>query len=224
MSRYDAVIFDLFGTLVHNVADSEFRLLFEGMSAAIGCSLEEFDRVWSDTYPARTTGQFPDLESNLRHVSDSLQLGASSEQIAEAMRLRHELQQRCLMPRPDAVPTLAGLREAGYRLGLISDCSPEIPGMWTDHPIAPLLDDAIFSCSVGLRKPDPEIFRLACRHLAVTPERCIFVGDGGSDELAGAARVGMRPVRVRVTHEDLRRHSWDGETITTLAKVLDLVD
>jgi len=38
------------------------------------------------------------------------------------------------------------------------------------------------------------MYRLACTGLAVTPAECLYVGDGGSGELTGAAAVGMRPV------------------------------
>ena len=43
-------------------------------------------------------------------------------------------------------------------------------------------------------KPEPEIFTLACERTEVVPDEVIFVGDGGFDELAGAAAVGMVPI------------------------------
>ena len=42
-------------------------------------------------------------------------------------------------------------------------------------------------------KPDSEIYRLGCRELDVDLGRAMFVGDGGSDELSGAAEAGLRP-------------------------------
>ena len=62
----------------------------------------------------------------------------------------------------------------------------------------------------------------------MAPEQCIYVGDGGSDELAGARRIGMRAVHLAVPAETAaivyERHlSWDGETITALTELLDLV-
>jgi putative hydrolase of the HAD superfamily len=46
-------------------------------------------------------------------------------------------------------------------------------------------------------KPDPEIYLLAARKINCPPQARIFVGDGGSDELMGAKRVGMRTIQVR---------------------------
>ena len=42
-------------------------------------------------------------------------------------------------------------------------------------------------------KPDSDIYQHACKNLGVAPSDCIFIGDGNSDELQGAAQVGMLP-------------------------------
>ena len=47
-------------------------------------------------------------------------------------------------------------------------------------------------------KPDREIFELACSRLCVQPSEAYFVGDGGYDELQGAASVGMRTIQAGV--------------------------
>lgn len=220
----DAVIFDLFGTLVHNTFRAEFQRAFSEISKGLGVDSDEFVQVWDETYHSRTIGAFKDIESNLRATCEALRQAVTEERILTATRIRYDLMRRCLAPRPDAAVTLSKLRTTGYGLGMVSDCSPEVPGMWNDHPLAGMLDDAVFSCRVGLRKPDPEIFQLACRNLGVLPERCVYVGDGGSDELAGATRVGMRAVRIHLTFEEDRELAWDGETITTLSELLPLLD
>ena len=43
-------------------------------------------------------------------------------------------------------------------------------------------------------KPDPHIYQHAYKNLDVAPSDCIFIGDGNSDELQGAAQVGMSPL------------------------------
>jgi FMN phosphatase YigB (HAD superfamily) len=45
-------------------------------------------------------------------------------------------------------------------------------------------------------KPEPEIYRLAMRNLSVGPADCIFVGDGGSEELRGARDLGITTVMI----------------------------
>lgn len=48
--------------------------------------------------------------------------------------------------------------------------------------------------NVGLLKPDERIYELAMQHLNVLPKECLYVGDGGSQELYGAKSVGMKTV------------------------------
>lgn len=47
---------------------------------------------------------------------------------------------------------------------------------------------------MGLIKPDKQIYELAMQRLNVLPEQCLFVGDGGSNELYGAKSAGMGTV------------------------------
>lgn len=49
----------------------------------------------------------------------------------------------------------------------------------------------------------------------------MYVGDGASNELAGAATVGMRAVQLRTGAAT--QHHWDGESISALREVVPLV-
>jgi putative hydrolase of the HAD superfamily len=92
-----------------------------------------------------------------------------------------------------------------------------------------MVDVEVFSCEVGLRKPDPRIYRLAAERLGVDPERCLYVGDGAYGELSGAAAVGMHAVLIRdpadAEIEALRPEAeeWDGPSIEDLREVTELV-
>jgi putative hydrolase of the HAD superfamily len=121
------------------------------------------------------------------------------------------------------------VRERGLAVGVVSDCSAELPAYFPELPIAPLVDTAAFSFVLGFRKPDPRIFTACCTALGVAPQECLYVGDGGSDELAGATAVGMHAVHLDVPGEDhgvvYGRHlSWDGARISALPQLLDLLN
>jgi len=96
---------------------------------------------------------------------------------------------------------------------VVSDCSPELPLLWSETPFAPLFDAAVFSCDLGVRKPNPKIYLEACRRLNVEPAECYFVGDGGSRELSGAAELGMHAVLLAAPEEQNNSdtHRIDGE-------------
>jgi putative hydrolase of the HAD superfamily len=228
--KYDAVIFDLFGTLVDKFPLEEFEQVLSEMADCVGVPRSDYVRLWTqDTWPMRSTGAFASIEDNIAYICQVLNLPAKDEQVALAAQRRFAYTQKKLVPRHDTVETLAYLRAAGYKIGLISDCSEEVPKVWPTTMLAGLIDMPTFSCSVHLKKPDPTIYLLTCERLNVAPERCLYIGDGGSGELSGATRLGMRAILIRVPHEEYfdphcqEAETWSGARISTLKAVLSYV-
>ncbi len=227
--KYRAVIFDLFGTLVDSFSVREHERILSEMAAVLSAPHDDFVNSWLRLYVERATGVFATFEACIEHICQALELQPERHQIEQAARLRIDLTRRNLKPRRDALQTLSQLRALGHKTALISDCSPEVPILWEDTPFAPLMDASIFSSSVGLKKPDPRIYQIACERLAVEPHECLYVGDGGSRELTGASRVGMHPVLIRVPHLDegdahrVDAEEWQGPVISALKDVLALV-
>lgn len=94
------------------------------------------------------------------------------------------------------VATLNRLRERGFRLGLISNADVMEIAPWSASPLAGLFDAEVFSCVAGHVKPEAAIYRLCLAELNLAGSDCLFVGDGGSNELEGARAAGMSPVFV----------------------------
>ncbi len=115
---------------------------------------------------------------------------------------------------------------------MLSNCWSEVPELWSATPFGTLFDVAVFSAPEGLVKPDEAIFTRAVERLGVAPERCLYVGDGDSDELDGAADTGMTPWLLLLPHEDPpanERHAesverWRHRHLRSLAEVLDVID
>ncbi len=101
---------------------------------------------------------------------------------------------------PEAPAVLAGLRERGIRVGVLSNT------IWTraHHEqifardgVLDLFDGAVYSSEIPWTKPHPEAFLAAMTATGVTdPARCVFVGDRLFDDVYGAQNVGMRAVHV----------------------------
>ena len=121
---------------------------------------------------------------------------------------------------------MSALKESGYRVGLISNCTEEVSRLWRSTPFAPLVDTAVLSFDAGLAKPDRRIYELALSGLGVSAKRCLYVGDGSDGELSGAANAGMTAVLIRAPYDraDGARENWDGEVISAIPGVLDLLD
>ena len=62
---------------------------------------------------------------------------------------------------------------------------------------------AINPSAVGVRKPAPAIYRLACERLGVVPEAALFIDDHEGN-VAGARAVGMRAVWCGLSAESTR--------------------
>ncbi len=228
--KYKAVIFDLFGTLVETSTIDEYKKILAEMADVLRAPRDEFTRLWFQTFNQRVTGELPSPERNIRYVCDKLGVRVTDEQVKEASRIRRDYTRSCNIPRPDALDTMALLKEKGLKIGLISDCAGEVPICWEDTPLAPMIDTPMFSCSVGIKKPDARIYLMAASQLGVNPKDCLYVGDGSSHELTGAQKVGMHPVLIRVPHEDgtqvyrVDEEEWHGPRISSLSEVLGMLE
>jgi putative hydrolase of the HAD superfamily len=216
--KFRAVIFDLWQTLVPWNQEEADRF-YDRMADALGAERGRFREVWLAGRPSRETGPIAD---QLRTLIADLEVEGDLDELIE---LRRDWAKRTLVPRPDALETLAELRRRGHRLGLISVCSEDVPHVWDETLLAGMLDVTVFSCDVGISKPDPRIYEIACERLGVEPAECLFVGDGANDELPGAERVGMSSVQLRAPGEELTEpgKAWKGASVETLSEILVLV-
>ncbi len=96
----------------------------------------------------------------------------------------------------DALPALARLRGAGYRVGLVSNWSWGLQEILEHTGLARLLDCAVISARAGYRKPHPAIYRQALDALGLPPERVLFVGDSPKADIEGPLDAGMAPVHI----------------------------
>jgi putative hydrolase of the HAD superfamily len=208
-----AVIFDLWNTIAVWPEDlwAETR---PRVAEHLGLSVEEFETRWyGELAHLREMGPMSD-------VLDRFDL--SPADVERVTALRREVTRRGLVPVPGAVETIAALRERGLKTGLITVCSEDVVKLWEETDFHGLFDAEIFSAAVGLRKPDPRIYRIALEKLGVDAEEAMFVGDGANDELAGAERVGMTAVGVASPTGELP-DDWGGLRIRELPELLALV-
>lgn len=225
---YDAVIFDLFGTLIDSATPAQLIRLFRDPVVDLNCDADAFMSAWLGIYQDRATGKLGSVANEITYICKKLGVEISDEQLRRVVEDRLQGFREQCRPRATVPSALTKLRQAAVKIGLVSDCGQEIPDIWQDTELAPLIDAAVFSCSVGETKPHPSLYQLVCRQLDVQPSGCLYVGDGGSRELTGAAAVGMHPVLVRVDYEgffDEHRADavgWTGRVISDISQVLDM--
>jgi len=224
-----AVVFDLFGTLVREFHHEEWDRWFRATAEALGADEAAFRAAWRATSVERQTGGLGDIEGNLRAICAGIGARPSGEAMVRALEVRRRFYDEAWEPMPGAEETLRAVRGRGLRTALVSMCAPDTPPRWRASALARWIDVEVFSCEVGLRKPDPAIYRLACERLEVPPPACLYVGDGSYGELTGARAVGMRVVRLRDPAEREgefyrpEEEPWQGPTIGALPELIPLL-
>jgi putative hydrolase of the HAD superfamily len=229
--HFDGAIFDLFGTLVPEFPRAAFYGAVREAADVLGVDREAYEAEWMRTAIERQTGAYADgMPENVRAIVAAIGAPPPSDAaVAAALAPREALYARWFHPRPGAIEILTALREWAVPTGLISMCAPDTPPMWRDSVFEGLVDVEIFSSEVGLRKPDPAIYRAATDLLGVAPSACLYCGDGSYGELTGAAAVGMTAVEIRDPDQDpdeaLRPESedWDGPRIADLRELLPIL-
>ena len=229
VTRFGAVIFDLYGTLVPEFAAADWDEHFERMATALSVDATTLRREWQATAIERQTGRMGDIAANIRSICERVGRRPTDHQLEAALRVRAWLYAKYFRPRPGAAETLRALKRDGYATALVSMCAPDTPELWRASTLAPFVDVEVFSSEVGLRKPEPAIYLLACSGLGVEPAACLYVGDGSYGELTGAAALGMRAVLIRDADEvegEIHRpevEQWTGPRIARLSETLDLL-
>jgi putative hydrolase of the HAD superfamily len=146
----------------------------------------------------------------------------------KAAEVHLDTHRRWLRPRPDSLDTLKQLRSSGHKLGIVSGCPSDVPHLWHETPFLGLFDAELFSCSVGLLKPDPRLYALACARLAVEAADCLYVGDSG-EEIVGAREAGMTAVHLCARGEkeaamrEPEAREWTGARAASPSEVLGLL-
>src|SRR5262249_46465376 len=146
----------------------DFYASIDHMAAVLGADAEAFRDGWNETVRDRQTGVYATMDENVLAICETIGLPEpDASAVTEALRRRADMYASWFRPRDGAIETLTGLRARGFRLALISMCAPDTPPMWEASAFAGLVDVEVFSSVVGLRKPDPAIYRYACDALNV---------------------------------------------------------
>ncbi|MBC8506673.1 MAG: HAD family hydrolase [Anaerolineales bacterium] len=208
-NNIETVIFDLDGTLRHNVPSADETQFNFAVSLGISNSPECHRRgaQWAHRYWAQSEELAQDIEGFDRLEKPFWENYCTRYFMAlgvikgEASDLGPKLAQRMeegynpqSQVHPEDFTTLGFLREAGYKVGLVSNrtnpCNEELQELG----LSPYLDFAYVAAEVGAWKPDPAIFNRAFEVTGSSPERIVYIGDNYYADILGAKNAGITPI------------------------------
>jgi HAD superfamily hydrolase (TIGR01549 family) len=234
--KFDAILFDLGSTLIYFDGEwdelrsqREVRLLQNLGSAGINLPgeafLEQFNERLAHYYDERET-EF--IEQTTAYLLRSLlaEWGYPSppdELIRQSLAGMYAVSQAYWKTEADAHPTLQWLREAGYRLGLISNAGDDADVQTlVDHAdLREYFDVILTSAALGIRKPNPRIFQVALDHWGYSPAQAAMVGDSLGADILGARNAGLYSVWV-TRHADTAANRDHEDTIQPDALITTL--
>jgi putative hydrolase of the HAD superfamily len=223
--EFKTIIFDLFGTLVENLLSHQYREILVEITGVLATEPDRFIDAWLGYSDERMTGKMTNTDC-LWLICQKTGLETSEEQHKNCMRVFHHHVKLRLEPPVATITTLAKLREKGYQIGMISNCSDEVSLFWDDSPLSNIIRDPIFSSSAGMKKPDPEIFLLAAEKMHVRPWECLFIDDS-VEYLRGAGEAGMTGVLIQdgtLNSSSSNADAWDGHMISSIRDIEVLID
>ncbi|QUM73716.1 HAD-IA family hydrolase [Sphingopyxis granuli] len=197
MSRYTHVIFDFGGVITASPFEAFNRL--------------EDERGLPRDFVRRVNAADPDGNAWAKFERAEIDAATFDRLFAEeASRFGHALEGEAVLAvlagavRPAMVAALDTLKASGIAIGCITNNVPSGRGAGMARSeemarevaaIMARFDHVIESSKVGVRKPDPRIYRMMCEALDVTPTACVYLDDLGIN-CKPAAGLGMHAIKV----------------------------
>lgn len=203
--RYTDLIFDLYGTLVdihteENDVVWEKTAVYFGFYGAhyTGSALKQAFRAAMAERQA-LAGQsyecFPDIP--VEQVMAQLFRARGIEQDADRLGLHAAQLFRIasmdyIRLYPQALEALVQLRQAGFRLWLLSNAQQVFTAYELRHlGLGSQLDGIYLSSDYGCRKPDSRFFRALLDEQQLDPAKCLMIGNDRDTDIAGATALGL---------------------------------
>lgn len=228
MTKYRAILFDLFGTVA--LLDTEKLPVFEwegqatrATTAALRTLYEQqvTDIPFLQFFTAMTvvSGELRDARAHeLREVPCAQRFlltliragmanSPTTRRLAEELALAHTTLLASVTEVPPAHASLLEQASGRYPLALVSnfDHGPTARQILEAGGVKKHFHHIVISEEHGWCKPHPTIFTDALTALGVAAEEALFVGDSPSDDIAGAKGVGMNVVWVNAHDQPLPR-------------------
>ena len=169
----------------------------KAMCADLGVDKANFDIFWEEKEQDRYLGSIS-FEESVLYACESINRQIDPELLARVKEKRVKTKSECFKyVLPEVYQLLNTIREMGLKTAIVSNCSSEEVEVFRGSEICRYFDAALLSFEVHMKKPDVCIYEEAAKRLGVEMSECIFIGDGGSNELIGARNAGIKAIQAK---------------------------
>lgn len=233
-----AVVFDLLYTLVQPSTYAGGTGRIGWLANIMGVQAGELGAHWAAFEQMLESGQAPeDADGSgpelawVRSAAAEFGVTLAASQLAEIGRDWDLTRREALLNPPESsVCALVALRDRGFRVGVLSNTHARELRAWDQSPLASLVDVVALSHEIGACKPDAAAYAYVLNRLGVPAAAAAYVGDGSSDELAGARAAGFGMVMLadsapaRLTPDDIPRLKAQADvSVSSLTDVLRIL-
>jgi len=200
-----AALFDLFGTLVESpLYISPYAPFLRRIPESRGARSRAIEHI-----QCRASESIEELAAEL-----SRRFEAPLYAPAEISRVKADLDRHIAsyQPLPASIELLASIQGMGIATACVSNLAAPYRLVFSQNGIGQWIDHIVFSCEVGLIKPQPEIYAHALALLDVPAHRAVMVGDNLIDDVEGARAAGLHAVWVDASRP------WRRETLDFLKR------
>ena len=173
-----AVLFDLYGTLVHLPLD---RFPYMQLCRKVGCRKRLRESM---------TVESPTLIDFCSHLDVKLPDDITSLQL----ELEADIQSAVIFT--NALSTLQELKERQIRIAVVSNLATPYKSVFYSLGLDQFVDFSVFSCEVGIAKPDSGIYETALSLLEVDGQDAIMIGDSMRSDVVGPASCGIKGILI----------------------------
>ncbi len=184
MKQYKAILFDFWNTLAQI---SDLDILTDEVKKTLGN-----DR-YTQMMKHFVTWHITPFSQNIfmTHLTNDIALTKDEMPIVKQFTAVKKYEKF-----PETDETLHSLKNRGFKIILITNSPPNSKKALTDLELSDYFDKTVFSCDVGILKPDKQIFLHALKNFDIAPQDALMVGDSLEKDIMGAIDAGLDAILI----------------------------
>lgn len=177
-----AIIFDLYDTLIYCPRQSK-KNPYKRFFSDIGLTKQQMNE-WVDRVMMNNFNSFEDIKNAI-----------NPEMEIDLVPYQQDLQSEVMSTRlfDDTLKTLGRLKDK-YRLFCLSNLATPYKTCYNELGLDQFIEKPFFSCDLGLKKPDPNFFKMVVEYSQLSPKDFIMIGDNQVSDYQGALNSGIKAI------------------------------